>query len=250
MVDRAEDALFRGGDLRIQPLYQFFHVFAFSGVICGAGVFHHGQAQAVDRAYYVAFLDVDERAYERDAALVHIRGGGEAGESSLVEQGHQGGLRHVVRVVPESEFAAAETYDLAVQRASAEFCAERAGVGFLPCFEDDLGDVRFQDMALNAYLAAVQRKGVVFGDGGVLKAHVHGDGGELEALGGEASVRRESGEKEHAVLSARKPDEYAIAVRDHLVVLYSPSHGGEYLLHTVIITLSYPVWQGRGRAVS
>lgn len=155
VVDSAEDALFGKGDVLADCLYQAFHVFALSDVICGTRILHHGQVKPFHRGENVVFLDVDEGADERYAALVHVGGGGEAGETSLVEERHQHGFRHVVRIVAESEFAAAKTVDLAVERAAAEFRAKGAGVGLLPRVEYDLGDVRLYDVSFHAYRAAI-----------------------------------------------------------------------------------------------
>ena len=78
VVDSAEDALFGKGDVLADCLYQSFHVFAFGDVICGTRVLHHGQVKPFHRGENVVFLDVDEGADERYAALVHVGGGGEA----------------------------------------------------------------------------------------------------------------------------------------------------------------------------
>lgn len=135
----------------------------------------------------------------------------------------------------ESEFAAAKTVDLAVERAAAEFRAKGAGVGLLPHVEHDLGDVRLYDVSFHAYRAAIFGKRVVLRDGSVLEAHINRDGGELELFGGELAVGGERGKQEHAVLAARKPDEDPVAVLDHLVVLNGAPHGREYALHGSII---------------
>ena len=235
VVDRAQDALLGGGDVAAKFLYQTFHELAFSGVVGRAGVLDDGEPQAVHSAFDVAFLNVDKGADERYAALVHIRRGGEAGESAFVKQGHERGFRHIVRIVSEGEFASSQPYYLAVKGASAEFRAEGAGVGLLSCVEHYLRDIRFDYMTGDAQVIAEPRYGVRRGDGSVLEAHVYGDGLEVEAFGGELSVRGERSQQQYAVLASRKPDEDPVAVRDHLVVLYRPAHGGEYLLHTVII---------------
>lgn len=182
VVDRAEDAFLHKGDVLSDGLDELFHILAFGEVVGGAGVFDHGQSQAVHRARDVAFLDVDEWADEGHAALVHIRSRSEAGEAPLIKEGHERRLRHVVRVVTEGEFAAAQTVDLAVQCASAEFGAKRAGVGLLPRVKDYLRDVRFDDMAGDAERFAKPRDGVRLRDGGVFEAHVHRDGFEVEPL--------------------------------------------------------------------
>lgn len=78
VVDSAEDALFGKGDVLADGLYQAFHVFALGDVICGTWVLHHGQVKPFHRGDDVVFLDVDEGADERYAALVHVGGGREA----------------------------------------------------------------------------------------------------------------------------------------------------------------------------
>ena len=47
VVDRAEDAFLHKGDVLSDGLDELFHILAFGEVVGGAGVFDHGQSQAV-----------------------------------------------------------------------------------------------------------------------------------------------------------------------------------------------------------
>lgn len=202
-----------------QRAQQLLHVLALSVFVGRAGVVYHWQVARV--TYYVAFLDVNHGAYQRNACARHVTFRRKGVEPSFVKQAEHKCFHNVVHVVPQRKFVVARRNYFAVQRAAPHFCAQAAWVLFFAQVKDNLGNVRLYNAVLYAQFATV----VAYGRVGVVgKAHVDGYAHQVKFSVAETLKFVQQRQQSNAVLAAAYAYGNFVTVFDKVVVVYRTSH--------------------------
>ena len=151
----------------------------------GAGGFDDGELSFGGEIADVFFGHIDHGANEMQVGAGQVGYGLEAPETSLEEQVEHEGVHYIVKMVTKGYAVTAKLFGGVVEYAAAHFGAERAGVGLLAHVKDDLSDLGWGDVVGHLQLVAELADGGEVHGGG--KAHVHGDGAQVEFLGIESA---------------------------------------------------------------
>ena len=132
----------------------------------------------------------------------------------------------------ESKLVAAQLLCSRVESATSQLCAQTARVGVFFYVKNDSGNVRLNELEINAALGAQLRNGGLIRPLAVEKG-VNGDSGELVVDTDETAQLCKPHKQDHTVLAARYSNSNMVAVLYHIKFLYSLPHISQHSLNAL-----------------
>ena len=227
-LDGAENTLPHAGIGVLQRAQQLLDFLALGAAVHRTGIVHNGQLQPLGKRADVGLRRVYHRADDRHTGAIQIGHRQKAAESAFVQQRHEHGLNHIVKMMAERDLVAAVCLGGAVERAAAHVRAQRARVFLLADVKHDGLDVGLLRDKFHTQLLAQRRNRREIH---LVIAHLQRDGLDLEFLGVEAAQPCERRQQRQRVLAAGHADRNDVAFFYHMVLIHRTADIREHFLH-------------------
>ena len=147
--DCVEDPLFSTAIFVVDADQKLFDVLSACMTIGRTRVLADWKLHPLLKSLDIPLFDKHQRADDGQIRFLKMGDRWERIESSLIDQGHHGGLNHIVLMVSVSDLVTTESQCLVIECTLSHFGTERAGIGFLADVKEDLTDLCGHDKVRN-----------------------------------------------------------------------------------------------------